>query len=97
MNEKGVETMALTVMTQEWTGYINSITVYLIRQREKDEEKVRNLAQTPMRLYNSWAQECGVAVDNTELAVWLTNYMSRMVKMPLNRLKLGAQIDKLDY
>lgn len=89
--------MALTVMTPEWQQYANSITVFIIRRKQKSENELQLLAQNPLLLYNRWASESGCAVPDAELALWCLDYIQQMVNTPLARLIKAAKIDGLNY
>ena len=89
--------MALTVMTPEWQQYANEITVYIIRRKRRNENELQMIAQTPLLLYNQWANERGCAVPDAELSVWCLNYMQQLVKTPLDRLIRAAEIDGLHF
>lgn len=87
--------MALSILTPEWTTMINKITIYVIKERMNDELKIKNMKNKPFDLFNQWANDTGVAVDNSELALWCVKYIQSIIEMPLSRLKMAADIDEL--
>jgi hypothetical protein len=84
-------------MTPEWQQYANEITVYIIRRKRKNESELQMLAQTPLLLYNQWANERGCAVPDAELSLWCLDYMQQLVNTPLERLIKAAKIDGLYF
>lgn len=89
--------MALSVLTPEWTAIINKITIYIIKERTKNESAVKEMAKTPFEFYNKWVNDTGTVVSNPELALWCVRYAQRVIKMPLKRLKMAATIDELKF
>lgn len=85
--------MALTTMTAEWSGIANEITAFVLRRRLKDEAALQMLAASPMRLYNIWARERGIAVSQSDLAMWCLQYLKTCTSLPLKTLQKAAQYD----
>lgn len=89
--------MALTIMTNKWKGYADDILIFIIRKREADEDAFLSLCNSPMDVFNLWANERGTAIDDVELVLWCLNYIKGLVNRPLNLLLRAAKIDNLNY
>lgn len=87
--------MELTTMTRSWKTLTDKITVYILNKRKENEELVQKKNKCPYTLYNEFINATGTVVEDTELAVWCLGYISKIVKMPLNKLQLAAKIDGL--
>ena len=87
--------MSLSYVTPEWEHIANEITLFVIRRRENSEAEFQALAQTPMILFNQWAQERGCAVASPDLALWCLDYFRTLTKMPLERVRKAALLDGL--
>lgn len=90
--------MNLTVMTPEWKALADSITVYLLKRRIENDSLVQvELKKDKYALFNSFVQNTGTVVIDSDLAMWCVGYIKDISTMPLHKLKLAAQIDELSY
>ena len=89
--------MNLSSMNSEWIAIANSITVYIIRLKSKNEEKLKQLCKNPFELYNSWLYATGMSVNNSDLGKWCLEYINDISSISLHRLKIAADVDNLKY
>ena len=54
---------------------------------------IANEITSPMRLYNIWARERGIAVSQSDLAMWCLQYLKTCTSLPLKTLQKAAQYD----
>lgn len=90
--------MNLTIMTPEWKELADCITVYILRRRIINDAEIQaELKKDKFSLFNTFVQNTGTVVLDSDLAIWCVGYIQDISTMPLNKLKLAAQIDELSY
>lgn len=82
-------------MTGVWRSLADSITVYILKIRKENDELVQKKSKCPYTLYNEFINDTLTCVHDVDLAVWCLGYIMKLVKMPLNKLQLAAEIDGL--
>lgn len=94
---KEVIVVNLTIMTPEWKKLADDITIYILQQRIINDLAVQSKLKDKYSLFNAFVQNTGTNVAEPDLALWCVNYIKDITTMPLNKLKLAAQIDELSY
>lgn len=84
-------------MTPEWRALANSISVYILRRRLKNEETYMEENKNRFNIYNQFIRDTGTVISDTDLSLWCLDYIQTVSDLPLNVLKRAVEYDKLEY
>lgn len=84
-------------MTPEWRALANSISVYILRRRLRDEDAYIEDNKKRYNIYNQFIRETGTVISDTDLSLWCLDYIQTVSNLSLDALRRAVEYDKLEY